>query len=421
MNCKMSQPESQTAVAPSAQSTKSNQQRHSAQNNTAVNWLTPPELLHESFSHQPFTQPFIPPFIHSSTTAAATVATKMDPPVAAKPVGSQQPPSPPISPLTKNSNGDNAVTHDANAATHDVKDPILFPEEPNSPAKPLFERQLSPEAQNVVSGHIEARKATPLPAGVRTPKREDYELVYLFKEVAWTNFFQSPRARQLAWLQRERAQLKMDAKARSGGKAKQVGRLTKEKPLLARPTSLPMTSPSVVESATRPRSASKIVKPAGSRPVRVKSSKACISAAPQPEKKRTTTQADQDFNSIPDYCPPLTTLTSTNVMKIPPVTTSTPREFEKHELHLLPLLHPDEQELACNLRLDPATYLTSKRRIFVARLRHFHEGKIFRKTHAQMACKIDVNKASKLHAAFDSVQWLDDHWMRDLPRPDTET
>lgn len=105
-------------------------------------------------------------------------------------------------------------------------------------------------------------------------------------------------------------------------------------------------------------------------------------------------------------------------MKILPVTNA--RQFEKHELHLLSLLHPDEQKLASNLRLDPATYLTSKRRIFVARLRHFHEQRPFRKTHAQTACKIDVNKASKLHVAFESVGWFDDYWMRDIPQPDTE-
>jgi hypothetical protein len=76
------------------------------------------------------------------------------------------------------------------------------------------------------------------------------------------------------------------------------------------------------------------------------------------------------------------------------------------------LLHPDEVALAGNLRLDCATYLTSKRRIFERRLQCLKTGKEFRKTDAQQACKIDVNKASKLWTAFDKVGWLDAHWVR---------
>ena len=80
------------------------------------------------------------------------------------------------------------------------------------------------------------------------------------------------------------------------------------------------------------------------------------------------------------------------------------------------LLDPEEVSLAANLRLDCATYLTSKRRIFVAR-RECWAGtwggkgkKEFRKTDAQQACKIDVNKASKLWMAFEKVGWLDEKW-----------
>ena len=83
--------------------------------------------------------------------------------------------------------------------------------------------------------------------------------------------------------------------------------------------------------------------------------------------------------------------------------------------HILPhrqLLHPDEVTLAGNLRLDCATYLTSKRRIFERRLQCLRMGKECRKTDAQQACKIDVNKASKLWTAFDKVGWLDARFMR---------
>ncbi|KAJ5126228.1 hypothetical protein N7526_008405 [Penicillium atrosanguineum] len=70
------------------------------------------------------------------------------------------------------------------------------------------------------------------------------------------------------------------------------------------------------------------------------------------------------------------------------------------------LLSPAELNLASTLRLSCATYLCSKRRIFEARVRALGVGKEFRKTDAQQACKIDVNKASKLWTAYERVGWF---------------
>lgn len=70
------------------------------------------------------------------------------------------------------------------------------------------------------------------------------------------------------------------------------------------------------------------------------------------------------------------------------------------------MLHEAEINLAGTLRLSCATYLCSKRRIFQARLNALRIGKEFRKTDAQQACKIDVNKASKLWTAYDKVGWF---------------
>ena len=70
------------------------------------------------------------------------------------------------------------------------------------------------------------------------------------------------------------------------------------------------------------------------------------------------------------------------------------------------LLHDEELKLASALRLDCATYLTSKRRIFKRCLECIFIGKVFRKTDAQKACNIDVNKASKLWTAFYEAGWF---------------
>ncbi|KAK6197517.1 uncharacterized protein RJT21DRAFT_57970 [Scheffersomyces amazonensis] len=78
-------------------------------------------------------------------------------------------------------------------------------------------------------------------------------------------------------------------------------------------------------------------------------------------------------------------------------------------------LHPAELVLASILRLPVAVYLDSKRRFFFEKIERFKQGKQFRRTDAQKACRIDVNKASRLYAAFEKVGWLkDEHFKKYL-------
>lgn len=71
-------------------------------------------------------------------------------------------------------------------------------------------------------------------------------------------------------------------------------------------------------------------------------------------------------------------------------------------------LHPAEIHLASILRLPVAVYMDSKRRFFFEKVQKIKAGKMFRRTDAQKACRIDVNKASRLFAAFEKVGWLND-------------
>ncbi len=114
---------------------------------------------------------------------------------------------------------------------------------------------------------------------------------------------------------------------------------------------------------------------------------------------------DVDFNSLPDYSPSTETLPKGNPKCLK-------ADWPSNNLLNLSndpdrdLLHEAELNLAGTLRLSCATYLCSKRRIFEARLNALRIGKEFRKTDAQQACKIDVNKASKLWTAYDKVGWF---------------
>jgi len=113
---------------------------------------------------------------------------------------------------------------------------------------------------------------------------------------------------------------------------------------------------------------------------------------------------DVDYNALPDFSPPVSTLqNSPKTLKADWTSTNPLNLSGDPERHLL---HDTEVTLAATLRLSCATYLCSKRRIFEARLNALRIGKEFRKTDAQQACKIDVNKASKLWTAFDKVGWF---------------
>ena len=108
-----------------------------------------------------------------------------------------------------------------------------------------------------------------------------------------------------------------------------------------------------------------------------------------------------DFNFLQDYSPSIFTLGYKGFPKC-----NTRKPFDLSEDPNSHLLHPKEISLAANLHMDCATYLTSKRRIFIACIECLQDGKPFRKTNSQKACRIDVNKASKLWEAFDKVGWF---------------
>jgi hypothetical protein len=123
--------------------------------------------------------------------------------------------------------------------------------------------------------------------------------------------------------------------------------------------------------------------------------------------KQPSSRDDIGFYDIADFCPPITTLGSNSK--------ALKADWKGQVLNLSAdpdrhLLHEAEVNLAATLRLSCAVYLASKRRIFIKRVQCGEIGKEFRKTDAQQACKIDVNKASKLWMAFEKVGWFDDHW-----------
>jgi hypothetical protein len=303
--------------------------------------------------------------------------------------------SPPVSPEQK-------VASPEEATTINVKDPILYPNQENNASSqpPLFVDSDEDVAQHVVDGHMSARAQDQFRES-SPPLRDDYFLALEFKSQVAKMAGANPKR----WFNREREYLLEDQRIRINAQRSAQRPLPKIAPApwagaprAVRPAGpKKTTSPTIVRERNRPK------------PVRNYGS-----ATPEPKRQHagTTTREDKDFNSLPDYSPPLSTLPNRpNSLKVE--WKGAPIDLRNDPFRHL--LHEDEVTLAANLRLDCATYLTSKRRIFIARIECFKIGKEFRKTDSQQACKIDVNKASKLWQAFDKVGWLrKEHFIRFL-------
>lgn len=316
------------------------------------------------------------------------------------------PMSPPVSPYSKHVSTASVVTEAS--PSQSLSDPVLYPDgTTSSPSQPpLFAPTEIEDHQRIVDDHVRARQAAGYFGG---PRREEYELALTFRSQVMKLYTSNSKG----WLRKERELLKADRRA--GAQRYHAIMPAKPKPIYCpakpprqRTDRVSKTQHGSGGSAPRPIRSGGIGLGAGTLPG--KRSANHTSPTPEPSRRAVApNREDKDFNSLPDYCPPINSLPDkANSLKVEwkgqPIDLS-------HDPHAN-MLHPDEVALAGNLRLDCATYLTSKRRIFERRLQCLRTGKEFRKTDAQQACKIDVNKASKLWTAFDKVNWLDSRWVR---------
>lgn len=133
-------------------------------------------------------------------------------------------------------------------------------------------------------------------------------------------------------------------------------------------------------------------------------------STPPPKRRRPaatspTVPVNVDWESLPDFSPSVDTLPNNNrCMKVE--WKGQPMDLKSDPL--VSHLHPAEIVLASTLRLPCALYLDSKRRLFAEKVSRMRKGLPFRRTDAQKSCRIDVNKASRLFAAFEKCGWLDD-------------
>lgn len=293
------------------------------------------------------------------------------------------PPSPPVSPSGQKENY--VESQDT------VNDPPLFEERGTIGEEvPLFE--------DVVDQHIGARSS----AAPSQPTRDEYLLAVSCVAKAYNR---DPRA----WLAKERELLKLYGPR---------NRVTK-RTVATQPLRRLAPAPYPVVRKQKPIALPRL--PRAPRPVRAPRAKETprsqisdsfdLYESPSPRQaKAPSSRDDIDYNSIPDYSPPTDTLPPNNTKSLSVDwrvgTIDLSQDPDRH------MLHEAEVYCASRLRLSCATYLCSKRRIFQARLNALRIGKEFRKTDAQQACKIDVNKASKLWTAFEKVGWFDPKFLQ---------
>lgn len=367
--------------------------------------MSPPEApSHDSFS----------PALKATEPPRSLSPSCRLPPIATLPTSNSPSmrvlPSPPVSPpdLLMKSEGVEMEREDRRARPP-LRDPILYPAGPVEavipPSQPLFPPApaiaLTDEAANTaVSNYMSTHKAA-TNNEVDQPTREEYLLTLSF----WSTLGRAYNRNPGAYMKRTRDETEdhyWKAKricAKPGDKATSIKIAPAPAPVPAKPAKRAIKAAPAVPRVRRTPKPAAVVK------VRASPTKG-RSATPDVRLPGTKRPEDTDFRALPNYAPPTSTLPAGNPKSLKadwpsPNVLNLANDPDRERLH------EAELNLAATLRLSCATYLCSKLRIFAARVHALRIGKEFRKTDAQQACKIDVNKASKLWTAYDKVGWFD--------------
>ncbi|KAI9923671.1 hypothetical protein MW887_008404 [Aspergillus wentii] len=306
-------------------------------------------------------------------------------------------PSPPVTPYTGNKKRKQSVSeHIESDAVGSSRDPVLFPRHNSvtdvAADEPLFGPMLPPAAEALVEQHISSHMAR-FENKLNKPTRDEYLLALSCVPIVSAQYNRNPRA----WAKEERETLERQLAMMNRCHPRALE--AKLKKIAPAPAKRAVTAQPRVQRNSRVKRTPKSTP----KQKAVDSFDLPPPSSSKPPRALGTNRDDTDYNSLKDFSPPLETLGgNAKALKA---------DWKGQMLDLSNdpdrhLLCSAETNLAATLRLSCATYLCSKRRIFEARVRALNVGKEFRKTDAQQACKIDVNKASKLWTAYERVGWF---------------
>lgn len=307
-------------------------------------------------------------------------------------------PSPPVTPYTGNKKRKTNFSELAenDIAVGPIRDPVLFPRQETScdiiADEPLFAPMLPPAAEALVDQHINNHMAR-FENKLNKPTRDEYLLALSCVPVVSAQYNRNPGA----WAKEERATLERQLILMHRPQPQMSE--AKLKKIAPAPAKRTLTGQSRLQRTTRVKRAPKQTP----KQKTLDSFDSPPSSCNKASRALGTNRDDTDYDLIKDYAPSLETLGG-NAKALKADWKGQMLDLTNDPDRLL--LSPAEINLAATLRLSCATYLCSKRRIFEARVRALNVGKEFRKTDAQQACKIDVNKASKLWTAYERVGWF---------------
>jgi len=333
-------------------------------------------------------------------------------------------PSPPVSPWVGNNKSREVEigSPTPKVSNDNAKDPVLYPPSESGTdhtSDPLFPPELSQPSQEdqLITSHIEVHKQQ-FEGKKNRPTFEEYKMALSCVSKVAEEYNKNPGA----WLKRERDFVEEQFRAVRRYKQQLKAPPRRQFKVLApAPTYTSDESPTKIVKRTRvhrapvqrtPRQPTMRTPKSTPKSTIFESFDSPYYTPPKPRNTEPRTE-DTNYEAIEDFCPPLDSLGgNTKGLKAEWKGQGLPLD-EDPDRHLL---LPAEVQMASALRLSCAQYLTTKRRIFKAKVELLQQGvESFKKTHAQKAGHIDVNKASRLHTAYERVGWFNtEHFLKFL-------
>ncbi|KAK6527866.1 hypothetical protein TWF281_009134 [Arthrobotrys megalospora] len=272
------------------------------------------------------------------------------------------------------------------------RDPVLYDAPLNDEnQRPLFElSELDRESSALPLKSI----SVSITNSPKTQQVRKEVAVPTFRSTAWQDCFKDPRE----YFRRERLFLRQQINSAKAARSVKptVQSITPKATTPGPKKSHQRSRSSGSEIMASPRDKVRIHRNADNKVVKPKFSRQ--------SKPVTTTRKDIHFSTIEDVTPSVELLPD-NPRCLHVDWSGAPLDISNDPDRQL--LHKAEQHLASTLKLSCGQYLTQKRLIFLERVTRLRAGNpVFSRTHAQQVCHIDVNKASRLFAAFEKVGWL---------------
>ncbi|KAF3918395.1 hypothetical protein ABW20_dc0104534 [Dactylellina cionopaga] len=299
--------------------------------------------------------------------------------------------SPPPSPFIARQLSE--VPSDLGPSIHN-RDPVLY----DTPLGDENQRPLFEPSESYLEPSVATSKNSPL-QNIDISKQQNWTLrkeaaVPKFKSTAWQDCFRNT----LEYYQRERSYLRQQINsAKLARSTKPIIQNLSPKVVTLGPKKIHHRSRSTgSEIMTSPKEKIRIHRNADNKVAKPKFSRQ--------SKPVVTTRKDIHFSTVEDVTPSVDLLPD-NPRCLHVDWSGAPLDISNDPDRNL--LHKAEQHLASTLKLSCGQYLTQKRLIFLERVTRLRAGNpVFSRTHAQQVCHIDVNKASRLFAAFEKVGWL---------------